>query len=94
MNKLDILNNYVTLVHTSIDIFLISETWLNAAAPDSLVCPSGYYILCCDRKSGQGGGVMMLYKNNLNVIFTTPSSKYNDIEFIVADLNTNNPFQK
>ena len=35
MNKLDILNNYVTLVHTSIDIFLISKTWLNAAVPDA-----------------------------------------------------------
>ena len=56
INKLDILNNYVTLVHTSTDIFLISETWLNAAVPDSLVCPNGYYILCCDRKSGHGGG--------------------------------------
>ena len=35
---------------------------------------------------------MMLYKNNLNVTFTTPSSKY--IEFIVADLNTNKSLSK
>ena len=94
MNKLDILNNYVTVVHTSTDIFLISETWLNAAVPDSLICPNGYYILCCDRKSDCRGGVMMLYKNNLKVTFTTPSSKYDDVEFIVADLNTNKSLSK
>ena len=94
MNKLDIFNNYVTLVHTSTNIFLISEAWLNAAVPDSLVCPNEYYILYCDRKSGCGGGVMMLYKNNLKVTFTTPSSKYDDVEFIVADLNTNKSLSK
>ena len=94
MNKLDILNNYVTLVHRSTDIFLISETWLNATVPDSLVCLNGYYIFCCDRKSGRRGGVMMLYKNNLKVTFTTPSSKYDDVEFIVANLNTNKSLSK
>ena len=30
----------------------------------------------------------MLYKNNLNVTFITPNYEY-DVEFIVADLNTN-----
>ena len=89
--KLDILNNYVTLVHTSTDILLIYKTWLNAAVPDSLVCPN---VLCCDRKSGCRGGVMMLYKNNPNVIFTTLSSKYDGVEFIVANLNTNKSLLK
>ena len=36
----------------------------------------------------------MLYKNNFNVTFTTPSNKYNDVEFIVANLNTNKSLSK
>ena len=36
----------------------------------------------------------MLCKNNLNVTFTSPSSKYDDVEFIVADLNTNKSLSK
>ena len=62
MNKLDIFNNFVTLVHASTDIFLICETWLNAAVPDSLVCPRRYHTLCCDHKFSHGGGVRCCIK--------------------------------
>ena len=31
----------------------------------------------------------MLYKNNLNVAFITPHCEYDDVEFIVTDMNTN-----
>ena len=89
MNKLNILQNYIVNIYPNTDMFFITETWLHKSAPDSLFCPSSYSCICNDRVSGRGGGVMVLYKNTVNVNHVFPQLTLDFAEFIVIDVTSN-----
>ena len=59
------------LAQGDIDILCLSETWLNAYIPDHMISICGYNQLRHDRtnESGKstGGGVMIYFKNYLDV---------------------------
>ena len=76
----------------NIDLFFVTESWLNNSVTDGMVCPSGYNILRCDRCVSRGGGVFILYKSHLQVclvelpkrLFTSAIQVF---EFICIDLH-------
>ena len=86
MNKKDILLDYLLHVNPSIDILLISETWLNSTVLDSLICPPGYHTLRCNCTIARGGGVMILYKNNLIISQYSPAITIDCAELIAVDV--------
>jgi hypothetical protein len=51
------------------ELVFITETWLNDAFPDALLCNEcNYQMLRCDRKPGErGGGVACFVKNDISV---------------------------
>ena len=89
MNKLNILQNYIVNIYPNTDMFFITETWLHKSAPDSLFCPSSYSCIRNNRVSGRGGGVMVLYKNTVNVNHVFPQLTLDFAEFIVIDVTSN-----
>ena len=70
-------------------MFFITETWIHKSSPDSLFCPSIYSCIRNDRVSGRGGGVMVLYKNTVNVNHIFPRLTLDFLEFIVIDVTSN-----
>lgn len=68
-NKILSVKDYT--VDHDIDIFALTETWLEPADSDRLLIeeltPSGYRFLHNPRSIGRGGGVGMLFKNSLRV---------------------------
>ena len=66
VNKLNLLDNICNHHTQSFDIIFITETWLHAAIPDSLVCPKRHQIMRDDRIHSRGGGVLALFKSDLN----------------------------
>ena len=66
------------------DILCITETWLDNSVPKGSHEPPGYYLIRKDRsdefkgkygKTGNGGGIAILYKKNLNVEIVDSSLK-------------------
>ena len=59
------------IVERNIDVFALTETWLKNSADSDFairdVCPSGYLILHVPRKNRSGGGVAIVYSNNLKI---------------------------
>jgi len=57
---------------TNVDIFAITETWLNVNDDTTrcAACPEGYYLADHPRSTGRGGGTALLYRDSLaeNVI--------------------------
>ena len=87
--KYDSISAYLQLL--DIDIMFFTETWLSKKITDSMVCPRGYSVIRADRLNQQGGGVAVLYKDNLRVIEV--DSCFNDLqplssnfEFLCIDL--------
>ena len=54
-----------------LEILCITESWLNKSVPDHMISICGYNLLRHDRTkdSGKqtGGGIIVYYKNHLNV---------------------------
>ena len=48
------------------DIVIGTETWLDNSIKDSEIFPSGYRIHRKDRKTGNGGGVLIAAKEEFN----------------------------
>ena len=69
------------------DIIFVSETWLTKSVSDSMLCPSQYSIYRRDRKSGRGGGVMVLFISNLHISQIHSSLYDDDIESITVDVH-------
>lgn len=46
----------------AVDLFGITETWLNLKGNDDELCPSGYRFVYTPRPAGTGGGVGLFYK--------------------------------
>ena len=65
MNKTDFVENYL---HTNdVDLLFVTETWLSKDILDSAVGVKGYTILRRDREHTSGGGVMLFFKDHLQV---------------------------
>ena len=70
-NKSNLISTYFDS-QSSPDILFLTETWLKPCHKDLSFCPDGYEVLRCDRidsrgGDSRGGGVLVLYKKNLNV---------------------------
>ena len=64
-NKLNLVSTYLRSQQRP-DLLFLTETWLKPKFQMS--CPDGYNVLRCDRgEHKQGGGVLLLYKTELQV---------------------------
>ena len=75
-NKIDFIFEHLN-TNKLTDLFFITESWLTAAIPDAMVCPPGYSVQRCDRLFTKGGGVLLIYKQHLNIIRIDTSLKIN-----------------
>ena len=67
------------------DLVFVVETWLNRYINDQEVCPKGYSIIRKDRGcEKRGGGLILVYKNHLQVTDITINN--DDIESLCVDL--------
>lgn len=74
------------LYSMSYDVILISESWLYAGAPDSLLDPEKRFtVVRCDRLT-LGGGVCALISKQHNVIVVDIAESYSDLEICCFDL--------
>ena len=70
----------------NLDLFFLTETWLNSNIIDSNFCPLGYSVIRKDRV-GRGGGVAVIFKNFLNLIEVKTNFVSSDgFEFLCFDL--------
>ena len=53
-----------------------------------MICPNSYCIVCNDRAVGRGGGVILLYKSNLQVVQFKPVIANECFEYICVDVHT------
>jgi len=70
------------------DVVCVTETWLHADIPDSLLCCKGYNVIRCDR-NGRGGGVAMFVRNNIKFSPVDISSEFSMLELTCVDLQCN-----
>ena len=87
--KLKYVNNLIIL--ENIDIFFLTETWLNSRITDSMINLTNYEIKRSDRLNKMGGGVAIYFKNSLNIHeLTKPivSTSFSNFEFISVKLVT------
>jgi len=65
INACSLCNNldefHLCLSDHNIDVYCVTETWLNNSIPDSFVCPKDYVVYRHDRCS-VGGGVAVFVK--------------------------------
>ena len=58
-----------------------------------MFCPDGYHAIRCDRNKARGGGVAVLYKNNLQVVeVDVPFDKDLNFELVCIDVHNNDSF--
>ena len=75
----------ILLLHAHIDILDITETKLHKKVEDKGLKITEYKLLRRDRVENSGGGCMMYYKEDLNIIEKKQSKVYDNIEAIWAD---------
>ena len=73
-NKMDFITDYIC--EHDLDIIALTETWLTDDPKDtantSKLTPEGYSFVHLPRSDRQGGGVGVLYKSCINMIFSRP----------------------
>ena len=87
VNKLTLLHNFL-VNNDSIDLIFITESWLTVAILDYMIFPNSYCIVRNDRAVGSGGGVILLYKSNLQVVQFKPVIANECFEYICVDVHT------
>lgn len=82
------------LSHRSIDIVLISETWLKTWHTDNMISTTGYRVCRNDRPDcKRGGGVAILYKKLIKCAVICKSSySINSCEYLLCEIS--NKFEK
>ena len=68
VNKLHFLQSLIYC--KSLDVFCITETWLNDFVVNNEIAPENYTIYCRDRGS-RGGGVMIAVSNTIRKLQTS-----------------------
>ena len=71
---------------SSIDILLLTETWLNRDMPDSVLVPNGTYRIFRHDRAITGGGVAILVKTDLSAKIVTLETVYEHLEIVAVDL--------
>ena|SRR5436190_14049986 len=65
-------NIYNEISANDFDLIFFSETWLNSSVLNSEICDCNKYFVYrrdrCDINKSQGGGVLILVKNNLKSV--------------------------
>lgn len=61
LSKVDVIKEYIG--SNEIDVFAVSETWLNHAIDDEVVRINGFNFIRKDREAGRGGGVLVYIRN-------------------------------
>jgi hypothetical protein len=68
------------------DFIFITETWLTETFPDALLCnQSEYYMLRCDRKTGERGGGVACYVKNCIKVSLIEQKEFETLETISFD---------
>jgi hypothetical protein len=77
------------LYNKCIDLFFITETWLNDMDSDDYLKIEGYNIIRKDRVGKRGGGVCIYIKQTLDykILFMSPTLFDNKPEFIIFDIS-------
>ena len=90
-NKFNLVTTYLKS-HQQLDLLFVTESWLKPKHNDAMFCPTGYQSIRCDRKgSKKGGGVVVLYKSNLQIIQVELSMNENcKYEIVCVDVHGNN----
>ena len=75
----------------SVQLLFVTESWLKPGIPNAVFTPMGFNTIRNDRTSRQGGGVLLLYKNTLQVMEVKSTSAANNspndnFELICVDL--------
>ena len=87
-NKTTAISNYIT--DNDLDIIAVTETWLGSDGRDCVVegnmCPSGFKLVHVPRSHMRGGGVALIYKENLNIV-QTPCKTYVSFELIEVKIS-------
>ena len=86
-NKCDVVSEYIS--DHNIDILCLTESWINDNISD-LLClqsatPSGYSFISVPRKSGRGGGLVLIYKSSIRVRLK-PSLNNDSFESMLAEV--------
>jgi len=72
------------------DILAVCETWVPAEAPDAIsdcMVPAGYSVINVPRQGGRrGGGVAVIYRDNLNITQCQLDTASTTFEFVVVRL--------
>ena len=54
----------IVLGNKTLDVFMLSEAWLNERIDDAELAVEGYILIRKDRRYGNGGGVAAYIKSN------------------------------
>ena len=77
------------IIDRKLDILAITETWLKGDITDNVIVgelvPSGYSILSVPRTDRVGGGVALIFRENL-VVKLKPSSQFESFEYMEVEL--------
>ena len=87
--KINFIDNI--LVADNVDLFFITETWLDNSITDSMIKINNFEIIRSDRLTKQGGGVALLYKNYFYVQELAKPAippTFSNFEFFCVDLNS------
>ena len=84
-NKAAFIKDYI--VDNDFDIFCVTETLLGTngrnRAVEKDITPTGYKLLHHPRTHGRGGGVGILYKNNIDIKKTDSSQSFEHLELLL-----------
>ncbi len=86
-NKCNVVSSYLSTL-AEVDLLFLTETWLKPKHNDSMFCPDGYQAIRCDRIGSRGGGVAVLYNNNLQVAEVDITlKKDNNFQIVCIDVH-------
>ena len=89
-NKITDTQDHLTS-NDDIDLFFVTESWLNDKISDAMLCPKKYSLLRSDRVSSKGGGVFLMYKSFLQIVNIELPKSFTvltplNFEFVCVDL--------
>ena len=92
-NKATIYSYYI--LENDLDIIIITETWLNDQGDESVIhelVPAGYSYVSRNRKNREGGGIIIIYKETLQIKLSKNESytSFESIE-VTCKISKTNP---
>ena len=65
-NKFHLVKDYLQN-KSDLNMLFLTETWLHSKHTDSMFCPPNFNVMRFDRMHGRGGGVLLLYRQGLQL---------------------------